>query len=325
MKRCVLVLPTGPARRVGPSGIFIGRQHDCDIVIDAPELSRRHAHVRLTQDGAEIVPLGRGPLVINGAESRQPRPLADGDQLTFGTLVLAVMLREEAESAGEATGYVLERSGGGSFGIVTSPFALGGGERDDLIVASWPERAIELYVAQGELFVQARVAGAAIWDRALELDEPIAIAEGDLLAFGDETFTVRYFGAVAPTTKVKRGELPTRVVIQILPRGGRLVFTAGGREHEVLLADRRLDLFMALLKPPAEYAAGDFIPDDVVRAVVWPRNQAVSRPEINTLISRCRRDLVNAGLAGPRLLERSPNGGATRVALAPGAVVDVRG
>jgi hypothetical protein len=50
----------------------------------------------------------------------------------------------------------------------------------------------------------------------------------------------------------------------------------------------------------------------------------VTRPEINTLISRCRRDLVEAGLAGPRLLERTPGGGATRIRLAPDAEVVVR-
>ena len=64
--------------------------------------------------------------------------------------------------------------------------------------------------------------------------------------------------------------------------------------------------------------------DDVVRAVVWPRNPAVTRPEINMLISRCRRDLIEAGLAGGRLLERAPGGGATRLTLAPGALVRVR-
>jgi hypothetical protein len=51
----------------------------------------------------------------------------------------------------------------------------------------------------------------------------------------------------------------------------------------------------------------------------------VSRPEINMLISRCRRDLVEAGLAGPRLIERAPGGGGTRLALAPGAEVVMKG
>ena len=79
----------------------------------------------------------------------------------------------------------------------------------------------------------------------------------------------------------------------------------------------------ALLRPPAEYRAGDFIPDDTVRSVVWPRRPEVSRPEINMLISRCRRDLVEAGLAGPRLVERAPGGGGTRLVLAAGAQVEL--
>jgi hypothetical protein len=89
----------------------------------------------------------------------------------------------------------------------------------------------------------------------------------------------------------------------------------------VYLADRRLDLVMALLKPPSDYAPGDFIPDDVLRPLVWPGNPNVIRSEINVHITRCRRDLLAAGLAGPRLLQRSPGGGGTRLALAVGCEV----
>jgi hypothetical protein len=53
-----------------------------------------------------------------------------------------------------------------------------------------------------------------------------------------------------------------------------------------------------------------------------PRRKArVARPEINMLISRCRRDLVEAGIAGPHLIERAPGGGGTRLALAPDAEI----
>jgi hypothetical protein len=114
------------------------------------------------------------------------------------------------------------------------------------------------------------------------------------------------------------------VVIEMLPRGGRVVMSVAGREHAVFLADRRLDLIVALLRPPAGYRAGEFIPDDTVRGIVWPRKPGVSRPEINMLISRCRRDLLDVGLAGPRLLERAPGGGATRFALAANAGVEVK-
>jgi len=82
---------------------------------------------------------------------------------------------------------------------------------------------------------------------------------------------------------------------------------------------------IALLQPPDGYAAGELIPDDVVRSVVWPRKAGVSRPEINMLISRLRRDLLDIGLAGPRLLERAQGGGATRFVLATGATIVVVG
>jgi hypothetical protein len=68
--------------------------------------------------------------------------------------------------------------------------------------------------------------------------------------------------------------------------------------------------------------AGEFIPDDVLRPIVWPRNPNVIRSEINVHITRCRKDLLGAGLPGPRLLQRAPGGGATRLALAPGCTVE---
>jgi hypothetical protein len=323
--RCVLVLPDGPSRRVGPSGVLIGRQGDCDIVAVDPSVSRRHAHVRLTPQGAEVVPLGKAPIDVNGQPHHRPCALAHGDRLGVPGLVLEVVLQPQAAEPERPTGFLLERAGGGSFGIARSPYTIGGGTPDDLIIAHWPERLIVLHVAQGELFVQATSDGVNLNAAELELDEPTAIGDGDLLVYRDETFTVRFFGAASATTGVRRtADLPVKVVIEMLPRGGRIVFTSRDGEHTVLLADRRLDLMIALLRPPSDYRPGEFIPDDVVRQVVWPRNPGVSRPEINTLISRCRRDLVQAGLAGPRLLERAPTGGGTRIALAPGAVIEVR-
>jgi hypothetical protein len=322
--RCVLVLPEGPSRRVGPSGILIGRQGDCDIVASDPSVSRRHAHVRLTSDGAEVVPLGRAPVDVNGTPQLRPTALAHGDRLGVPGLELSVVLQIEAAGEGEATGYVLARAGGGSFGIARSPFVIGGGLDSDLIIARWPEQTFVLGVAQGELFVQACVEGATLDAVELEVDEPVAVTAGDLLAFLDETFEVRYFAGGQTTTAVRRADLPVKIVIEMLPRGGRIMFTSSDGERTVNLADRRLDLMIALLRPPAGYAAGEFIPDDVVRQVVWPRNPGVSRNEINTLISRCRRDFVQAGLAGPRLIERAPTGGGTRIALAPGASIEVR-
>ena len=324
--RCILAVAGGPSRRVGPSGVLIGRQRDCDIVAPDPSVSRRHALVRLTSDGAEVVPLGRGPVEINGKMCERARELCDGDELVLAGLALTVQIQAQRPTADAPATYRLERLRGGSFGIVHSPFVVGGDDTDDLIVKRWPKSALRLLVAQGELYVE--VASGKATRNGVEIEtgalEPLAV--GDQLGYRKETFVVQLAKTHAATTAVSgdRG-LPRRVAVEMLPRGGRVVFTVADKDSSVYLADRRLDLVIALLRPPSPFHAGEFVPDDVVRSVVWPRNPAVTRPEINMLISRCRRDLVDAGLAGPRILVRSPGGGATQLALAPGADISIEG
>jgi hypothetical protein len=317
----MVLVSEGPSRRVGPGGLLIRRQRDCDIVADDPSVSRRHALIRVTVDGAELVPLGRAPITLNGTARDRATALADGDRIELPGMVLTVVLEIPRPEQSQSTGFALERKRGGSFGISHSPFVAGGGDHDDLIVKGWPVGALRFHVAQGGLFVE--VSGSAKLNGQEIVDESmVELGAGDELAFRKELFTIRLVAGGDRTTVVgDKAGLPHRVVVQILPRGGRILFGLPDGERAVFLADRRLDLMVALLRPPPPYAAGDFIPDDVVRPIVWPRNPGVSRPEINMLISRCRQDLVAAGLHGPRLLERAPGGGATRMALAPSAEI----
>jgi FHA domain len=322
--RCVLDVIGGPSRRIGPGGVLIGRQSDCDIVANDPSVSRRHALVRLTGDGVEVVPLGRSPIDVNGEPTTKRCVLADGDQLALPGLTLAVAITIPRPDHAARAGFVLVRTGGGSFGIAHTPFVLGGGDGDDLIVKKWPERVLSLHLAQGALFVELHAGAATRNAEPLERDALCELAAGDELACRDETFIVEAGGADA-TTALRGDVLPTRVEIEMLPRGGRVVFVIAGSERAVYLADRRFDLMIALARPPGGHRPGEFISDDVLRGVVWPRKPAVSRPEINMLISRCRRDLVEAGLAGPYLIERAPGGGGTRLALAPDAEIVMKG
>jgi hypothetical protein len=321
--RCVVNVPDGPSRRVGPNGLLIGRKQDCDIVSDDPSVSRRHALVRLTTDGAEIVPLGRGPIEVNGKKCERPTTLADGDRLQIAGLLLDVSIAAQRPDKATPASWRLERARGGSFGIVHSPFVIGGGDSDDLIVKRWPDHALRFHLAQGELYLEPGVSKVTRNGVELEIGAMEQLMVGDEIAFRKEAFGVRQAVRDATTAVASLGDLPSRVLIEMLPRGGRVVFATAEGDRAVFLADRRLDLIIALLRPPEGFTAGDFIPDDVVRAIVWPRNPGVTRPEINVLISRVRRDLVEAGLAGARLIERAPGGGGTRLALAPGAVVIV--
>ena len=315
----------GPSRRVGANGIVIGRARDCDIVITDPSVSRRHVLIRLTAAGAEAVPLGRTGFQINNRTCEHARPLAHADRLALPGLVLVIELATTEADHAAPTTFRLERARGGSFGIIHSPFSIGGAEGDDLIIKRWPASVVRLHVAQDELFVEATTRGATRNGNEVVVDTTEQLVAGDAIRFRNETFTVHRDLEVDATTVVGHAALPKRVVVELLPRGGRVVFVFDTSEHAVYLADRRLDLMVALLRPPDGFRAGDYIPDDVVRAVVWPRNPDVTRPEINSLISRCRRDLVEAGISGHRLLERSPGGGGTRLAIAPDAEIVVVG
>jgi len=321
--RCVLDVRGGPSRRVGASGVLIGRQSDCDIVAADPSVSRRHALVRLTGDGAEVVPLGRSPVDVNGEPTTRPRALADGDELRLPGLTLAVAITIPRPDLAARAGFSLERAGA-SFGIAHTPFVIGGGDTDDLIVKRWPPRVLSLHLAQRALYVELHAGAATRNAEPLEVDALTALAAGDTLACRGESFVVRAGDDTAATTALGGAELPTRLAIEMLPRGGRLVFSIGATERAVYLADRRFDLVVALARPPGGHVAGEFVSDDALRSVVWPRRPSVSRQEINMLISRCRRDLVEAGLAGPHLIERAPGGGGTRLALAPGAEIVMR-
>src|SRR5688572_19797000 len=158
--RCMVVVPDGPSRRVGPAGVLIGRQRDCDIVAIDPAVSRRHALVRLTSDGAEVVPLGKTPVEVNGEPTTNARPLRNGDELRVPGLILGVTIEVPRPGKHATTGFVLERAGG-SFGITHSPFVIGGGDSDDLVVKKWPASALLLHIAQGTLYVEARDGDAA--------------------------------------------------------------------------------------------------------------------------------------------------------------------
>ncbi len=323
--RCIVVTAKGPSRRVGPAGLVIGRQGDCDIVVGDPGVSRRHALIQLTGDGAVAISLGRSPLTINGEARPRVHPLAHGDRLSLPGVELTIELEAQRPSASARARYRMRLGGGGSFGLVHSPFVIGGDRTDDLIVKRWPAHALRIHVAQDEPYLEVCAGEAAVGELELPTGAVHPLVVGDRVRYLDDELLLEVEESSHATTAIGPGGLlPTRVQIELLARGGRVVFSLPDGDRAVYLADRRLDLLVALLQPPPGYAPGAFIPDDVVRQVVWPRNPAVTRPEINMLISRCRKDLLEAGLAGARLLERSPGGGATRLALAPGAEVTVQ-
>jgi FHA domain len=299
----------------------IGRDPACDIVVADPVISRQHALIRASFDGIELVPLGRLPVGHNGRPCERAQLLVDGDQIEVAQLVFTVKV-ERPRSGRTRVGYRLVR-GRGSYALSHTPFVAGGSDFDDLILERWPAGALRFHLAQGELFVEIMTGVATKNGEPIEPDTLTELNIGDVLEYCGDTFDIAGGDpAYTPTIIGDADALPSRVTVEMLSRGGRIVFSLPMGERTVYLADRRFDLIAALVRPPPGYAPGEFIPDDVLRPIVWPRNPNVDRSDINVHITRCRKDLLAAGLSGPRLLQRAPGGGATRLALAPGCTIE---
>jgi hypothetical protein len=74
---------------VAPAGAVIGRSPDCDIVIAAGEVSRRHAQVSPDAEGWILTDLGSTNGVrLNGRPIGVPTRLADGDVIELGSVEL---------------------------------------------------------------------------------------------------------------------------------------------------------------------------------------------------------------------------------------------
>ena len=78
-----LVDSDGTTYELGTSTV-IGRRGDCDIVLDGPRVSRRHAQIRDTGDGLLLVDLASvNGTLLNDIEVTSER-LVHGDTVTIG-------------------------------------------------------------------------------------------------------------------------------------------------------------------------------------------------------------------------------------------------
>jgi pSer/pThr/pTyr-binding forkhead associated (FHA) protein len=91
------VHPAGNRERRLEDGEVIGRAVGCDIRLDDPFISRRHARVISSEVGTAIEDLGSSNGVyVNGRRSRGTTPLHPGDVLQLGGTVWLVQLSPEA-------------------------------------------------------------------------------------------------------------------------------------------------------------------------------------------------------------------------------------
>ena len=83
-----LRLPDGSRIAIGDEPVSIGRQAECDVVLDDSNVSRRHAEVRRQGEDYVLVDLGStNGSKVNGTRVKQ-QALADGDEITLGKTLL---------------------------------------------------------------------------------------------------------------------------------------------------------------------------------------------------------------------------------------------
>ncbi|MCC6556751.1 MAG: FHA domain-containing protein [Polyangiaceae bacterium] len=87
-----------------PVGVFlIGRSGECQLSLDDPLVSRRHAALHVRADGVAVQDLeSRNGVYVNGARITGERELADGDKVTIGSQEM--LLYGGDESRPEALG-----------------------------------------------------------------------------------------------------------------------------------------------------------------------------------------------------------------------------
>jgi pSer/pThr/pTyr-binding forkhead associated (FHA) protein len=80
-----LVRGSGEKIRLSEKAVVIGRQTECDLVIQDSNVSRKHAEVRIMPEGATITDLGStNGTKVNGVKITASRVLANGDAIEIG-------------------------------------------------------------------------------------------------------------------------------------------------------------------------------------------------------------------------------------------------
>lgn len=317
-ERAWIVLPDGVRRAVTAQGLLLGRAATCDVVVDEPRASGRHALLCLAASGVELHPLGRNTTRVNGKEVRGVRRLSDGDQVDIPGL--AFRLERSGGNPSERAPVWMVRIGETLHRVPARPWTLGGGDEDEIRLDGWPPGALTLQVGGAALLAEASTA-TDIDGETLGAEDLRSLRSGQMLRIGSTSIEVLAELQQEETTVASLDSLRLHeVVFQYRPNGGELFLQLGDDRIGCSLSELRTRLVVVLLQPPGDYAAGDFVPDEVVISAVWPRRKDRTNFDVNTLVHRLRKDLLKRGLDPTRFIERSRTGGATRFRVAEARV-----
>jgi len=321
-----LVRDTGARLRVTGRGVLMGRRDDCDIVLSDPRASHHHALVTPTSRGLELIALGRNPTRVDGRRVDRQMLVRHGQAIEVPGGVFMVHAPFDRRHRNPEPAWVVVHPDGNHYGLRQLPFTIGGVEADDLIVEGWPPAAVCFYPVQGGMAAELTVP-ATINDDPLEPGAVEVIAANDVIRIAHAQITFQdASGDDEDSTQLRpRSPHPTEVLFEFLPNGGRIHLAfADGDSMTVSLPELRARLLATLLSPPGAYEPGEFLPDDTLLSSIWPGNNSRGRTDLNVLIHRTRKSLMNAGVNPAAVLARARQGRATCFKLAPGAKVEVK-
>jgi pSer/pThr/pTyr-binding forkhead associated (FHA) protein len=78
-------LVDGREYTVGPTGVTIGRDAGCDVVVPSPEVSRKHAELVPGADGYAVSDMSTNGVFVNGQRVKGALTLSRGDVIRVGT------------------------------------------------------------------------------------------------------------------------------------------------------------------------------------------------------------------------------------------------
>jgi len=266
--------------------------------------------------------------MTTGASTRGVTLLGARKQGGRPTRASGVRTREEG---GPSSTFAGEQEGGEQLGEhAAAPlvrFALHGASADCLDLEGWSPRSVTLCFARRGVPLMARIETHAAGTGNPE-EAVVALAPGSRITYGGCTLHVvteredGYERSMVGVSATGEAELADFVHLAFLPRGGQLQVRWGDSGCCAFLPGQRAELMARLLKPPLPFAAGELLEDEVLLECLWP-NQTRTRVDLNILIYRLRKDLERAGIDAKSFIVRSPGGGGTQLALAPGVHIEV--
>ena len=233
----------GAEVEVTGDGITIGRDDDCDLTLDDPEVSRRHASVKLLSDGrAEIADLDSGNgTFVNDRRLRGPARLDGGEDVRVGDTTL------RAQRPGTST--VLRKEGT----VLSSPATVaksGAAEPMKLSVISGPDTGRVVPVTGDRLLIgRGDDCGLTLDDPEVSRHhasvKPLADGRAEITDLGSGNGTIVDGRRISAPTVLDGGEELRlgKTTLRAEPAAGRTVVKTRAEERPAAAAPAAFEPF----------------------------------------------------------------------------------